>query len=584
MTSVQFDFLSTLGYRAALSVSEELTNNTARLVVDTSLRAAEGETVHLENASTYRYRDVLGDDDSDGYRAVTREIDSGLTVDLTGVLHGDRTISVEISVGLSKNGTDMSGNGNPPPTSRKQIETKVTIASGEAVVVGGLLQREESLAEHRFPPSRTDTPRAVPREWEHPPHRGDRVRSLPHRLSRSHRTGLSPGDRPAHSVATARGGRVTMYRSDFCRLHGVAYLDEDAYTVRVGAWRPLRRSVIEALAMTHGKRISVERIASTSPEAQLAIGEPVATHDVAPPLSRDRVRNLSNVEDFLRRIVVDAATAGASDISIWETENLRWNVSRRVAGEIATVAQIDRTTAERIIGHLLVRSGLDTFDPNTPQDGIVRFPWLPEYRIRVAFLPDRVSRSLALRFLRRVSPELSTLGYTGDQVSALVAATSHRSGLVLFAGPTGSGKTTSIASLITHLVGPNGGDHRKFISIEDPIEYRVPGVVQIERVGEDASGSIISAALRQDPDVLVFGEVRRPDQALHIEGAVLSGHTVVTSVHADGVEGTYRRLAFLGITPTTLERYCRAVCVQSLLGSPPRLFAQIESDPWRHAV
>lgn len=151
MTSVQFDFLSTLGYRAALSVSEELTNNTARLVVDTSLRAAEGEAVHLENASTYRYRDVLGDDESEGYRAVTREIDSGLTVDLTGIHHGDRTISVEISVGLSKNGTDMSGNGNPPPTSRKQIETKVTITSGEAVVIGGLLQREESLAEHRFP-------------------------------------------------------------------------------------------------------------------------------------------------------------------------------------------------------------------------------------------------------------------------------------------------------------------------------------------------------------------------------------------------------------------------------------------------
>lgn len=375
-----------------------------------------------------------------------------------------------------------------------------------------------------------------------------------------------------------------MYRSDFCRLHGVAYLDEDAHTVTLGAWRPLRRPVVDALEMIHGKRISVRGIALTTPEAQLAMGEPIATHDATPILSQDRVRNLSAVEDFLRRVVVEAASAGATDISIWEVENLRWNVSRRVAGEIATIAQIDRTTADRIIGHLLIRSGLDTFDPATPQDGIVRFPWLPEYRIRIAYLPDRSGRSVALRFLRREPPRLASLGYTDEQIHALIAATSHPSGLVLFAGPTGSGKTTSIASLVAHLIGPIGSDHRKFVSIEDPIEYRIPGIVQIERTGDRVSGSIISAALRQDPDVLVFGEIRRRDHAVHIEGAVLSGHTVITSVHADGVEGTYRRLAFLGIAPTTLERYCRVVCVQSLLGSPRRLSARIETDPWRHVI
>lgn len=151
LTSIQFDFLSALGYRAALSISEELTNNTARLVVDTSLRVKEGEQARLENATTYRYRDVLGDDNTEGYRAITREIDSGLTVDLQGVVQGDRTIRVTIEVGLSKNGTDMSGNGNPPPTSRKLIETSVVLKAGEPVVVGGLLQREESVAEHRFP-------------------------------------------------------------------------------------------------------------------------------------------------------------------------------------------------------------------------------------------------------------------------------------------------------------------------------------------------------------------------------------------------------------------------------------------------
>ncbi|MFW5795772.1 MAG: hypothetical protein ACOCV0_01100 [Alkalispirochaeta sp.] len=151
LTSIHFDFLSALGYRAALGISEELTNNTARLIIDTTLRAADGVTAHLENSSTFRYRDVLGDDESEGYRAVTREIESGLTVEISGETRGDRTIAMDITVSLSKNGADMSGNGNPPPTTEKRVHTAGVVGFGEPIVVGGLLQREESDAEHRFP-------------------------------------------------------------------------------------------------------------------------------------------------------------------------------------------------------------------------------------------------------------------------------------------------------------------------------------------------------------------------------------------------------------------------------------------------
>jgi len=151
LAAIQFDFLSTLGYRAALGISEELTNNTARLIIDTTLRAADGVTATLENSSTFRYRDVLGDDETEGYRAVTREIDSGLTIEISGVSRSDRTVALDITVALSKNGTDMSGNGNPPPTTEKRVHTAGLVAFGEPIVVGGLLQREESDAEHRFP-------------------------------------------------------------------------------------------------------------------------------------------------------------------------------------------------------------------------------------------------------------------------------------------------------------------------------------------------------------------------------------------------------------------------------------------------
>ncbi len=151
--SLQFDMLSTLGYNAALAISGELGTNNARLMVDTSLRAENGAPARLENATTYRYRDQteLRDAYDRPIIGVTREIDSGLTVDLTGWLHRDRTITVNIAVSVSKQGADLTGRGNPPPTSRKVIETTLRVAAGEPIIIGGLLQQEETSQDQRMP-------------------------------------------------------------------------------------------------------------------------------------------------------------------------------------------------------------------------------------------------------------------------------------------------------------------------------------------------------------------------------------------------------------------------------------------------
>ncbi len=151
LLTLQFDLLSALGYQAALAVTGELAENSARLVVDTSLRAGDGETVTLENAATYRYRDYPEDDESSTVYGITREIDSGLEVELRGRYHRDRSVTVDIRVSLSKQGADLSGRGNPPPTSRKVVETTVRVAAGEPIVIGGLLQQEETGSTRRIP-------------------------------------------------------------------------------------------------------------------------------------------------------------------------------------------------------------------------------------------------------------------------------------------------------------------------------------------------------------------------------------------------------------------------------------------------
>ncbi|MFW5826757.1 MAG: type II secretion system protein GspD, partial [Alkalispirochaeta sp.] len=148
---LQFDVISRLGYQAAVAISDELTENRAQLVLDTSLKAVHRETARLENSSTFRYRDVLGEEDESSWRSVVREINSGLAVEVTGFLHDDRSITVDIRVELSRQGADVSRNGNPPPTSQRVVESTVRVHPGEPVIIGGLLQQEESSSEHRFP-------------------------------------------------------------------------------------------------------------------------------------------------------------------------------------------------------------------------------------------------------------------------------------------------------------------------------------------------------------------------------------------------------------------------------------------------
>lgn len=151
LLALQFDLLSALGYQAALAVSGELAENAARLVVDTSLRGRHGDTVSLENASTYRYRDYLEQDHPQSSHGITREIDSGLEVRLEGRYHGDNSVTVNVRVSLSKQGADLTNRGNPPPTSRKVVETTVRVTAGEPIIIGGLLQQEESESSRRVP-------------------------------------------------------------------------------------------------------------------------------------------------------------------------------------------------------------------------------------------------------------------------------------------------------------------------------------------------------------------------------------------------------------------------------------------------
>jgi len=154
LLTVNFDVVTTLGYRFAAELSAELSNNTAELLADTTLRGVSGETVQLENTSTYRYRDLRVDPDTGAFEptGVTREIESGITLEVTGHVIGDRCIEMTVIAGVSRQGADISSqSGNPPPTSSKRISAVVRTDAGEPVAIGGLIQRDVSETEKKTP-------------------------------------------------------------------------------------------------------------------------------------------------------------------------------------------------------------------------------------------------------------------------------------------------------------------------------------------------------------------------------------------------------------------------------------------------
>lgn len=377
------------------------------------------------------------------------------------------------------------------------------------------------------------------------------------------------------------------YRGEYCRQHGIALLEERDTTVVIGAWNDVPTAVRVCLETVHRKRIIVEEISPDSPAAQLSaiagpeerspgaatIVEPDATDEGGhlPSGIYDRTHNLSPVELQVQRIVTHAVDSEATDVSIWKRSRRTWEVGMRRRGELQRIATMSPEAATRIVRFLIVRAGLELFDEQTPQDGLIVFPWLPGRRIRIATIGDGWGRYVALRFLARTPPPLTELGYRDAHVAAIRSAAAHRTGLIVFAGPTGAGKTTSIAALLTDLAA----GRRKVVSLEDPVEYLVPGVVQIERTASTLRGDTIAAALRQDPDILAFGEIRRREHAEQLEEAVLSGHLVIARVHADSREGTSQRLERLGFSRELLAQRCRLIVYQHLHHNPPGLYAAL---------
>jgi general secretion pathway protein E len=231
-----------------------------------------------------------------------------------------------------------------------------------------------------------------------------------------------------------------------------------------------------------------------------------------------------------------------------------------------TVRTAPRSRFDAICSRIKLLSGMDIGERRLPQDGRQSIHAAgQELDLRISSLPSVWGESLVLRLLGRIDrlPKLAELGVSDAQAAQLLALVDRPSGVVLVSGPTGSGKTTTIYRLLVHL---NNGA-RKIVTVEDPVEFELPGVVQVQArsdIGLSFAAGLRSI-LRQDPDVIMIGEIRDQETARIAVQAALTGHLVISTIHTNSALAAATRLLDLEVEPFLLADVLRGLVGQRLV-------------------
>ena len=291
------------------------------------------------------------------------------------------------------------------------------------------------------------------------------------------------------------------------------------------------------------------------------------------------------VVELVSNLMAQAVEQRASDIHL-EPEERIFAVRFRIDGVLHTRLQLPRDRFDAVASRLKLISGMDIAERRLPQDGrLSTRVGGQEMDIRVSALPGVHGESIVMRLLPKERKELGLerLGFESDHLAMMKEWTAEANGIVLVTGPTGSGKSTT---LYAALAAANDG-LKKIITVEDPVEFQLPAITQIQAhpdIGLTFANALRSI-LRQDPDVIMIGEIRDLETAEIAVQAALTGHLVLSTLHTNDAISAFTRLIDMGVEPFLVATPIRAVQAQRLVRRlctqctrPHAVPAQIEAE------
>ena len=347
------------------------------------------------------------------------------------------------------------------------------------------------------------------------------------------------------SINSEMANHFSIVPKQITETDAVFYFDEDKISEL--------KSVQEELVLILNKNVTLEAIDSAI--LSRAISTYYRTNN-----NRSK-KQVSYSNDFLEELIFEAKNINASDIHI-EVYEENARVRLRIDGQLIEKNHIKKDSYNELINQIKIKSNLDITEKRLPQDGRIEYK---DFDIRVSILPTHHGEKVVMRILGRDASHLdiSQIGLENDDLSKYLEAVRKTNGIILISGPTGSGKTTSLYATLKYL----NSIERNIVTVEDPIEYTLKGINQVqlkENVGLTFT-SALRSFLRQDPDIIMLGEIRDAQTAQMAIRASLTGHLVLSTIHTNSAIGTISRLKDMGVPSFLLAETMNISVAQRLL-------------------
>ena len=273
----------------------------------------------------------------------------------------------------------------------------------------------------------------------------------------------------------------------------------------------------------------------------------------------------SNIDLYIDNLIRKALNLNASDIHIEPMDEKFSRIRFRIDGKLRIISEMDYLSYLKLLTKIKLSSKLDISEKRRPQDGYLKLEKFPEIDFRISTLNTIVGEKLVLRILsiENFKKSQNLLGFSEKSKEILEKAIKNKSGMIIFSGPTGSGKSTSLYSLLNKL----NDEKRNIISIENPVEINILGINQIsinEKIGLTFQNALRSI-LRQDPDIIMLGEIRDKETAKMAVRAAITGHLVLTTLHTNNSFASINRLRDLGVEDYLIKQSVNTLASQRLV-------------------